>query len=613
MKVFVSWSVDQIEGLIATSLMSDNVEELRQLSQDLKHAADNLKAWSMAVGGAPILDLGTSGAVEVPADRMTELPAIAEKFAAGADATLSVGVGMTLSESYTAMRFSHLKGGDQISLYQQEMEHFVSGADQQSEDPLMELGKSGKEGQEQPVGFADGPEDEAPGDGGPQHGGANPAEGNSPVGSVPDDSADPGSVSFDPGSQDAANGGEEQPGEQSGDPRGAVVQALQQIKAQAPVLEQMRQTNPDAFEAVKAVVDAMIAMAQGMAMEDNSDEGEDTAKSESIGKLPQDLEDDMSLLGDEKAWMKAVTTPGAKVKHEHLGFVGTLVRPAKNPINGTGADHMGLVEHDLGGQKVQRWYPATHLSPHSDLEVAKSETYYSDGGPPVTLGKTDLPGGAAAPKAAAMPSAPQPSKAAALPKMGATGAPQLHDSVEGFMGGLKAIPKENTAARGKFLTAHANHAPFQTALSAHPQGAQVRGMMDKFLNSKANAGVKPGATVTTAKSEFAKDLMPGGKGDNLPDSDFDPKDLKTGQDKEESEHGLDPKRAKEVAKDHLVEKPDTYKQEWAVGTQKEGKIKVETHDPVTGASTGKKWRSVRAGQIMAEDGSAVSSRNPGVK
>src|SRR4051812_1339593 len=109
MKVFVSWSVDQIEGLIASSLMSDNAEELRQMSQDLKHAADNLRAWSMAVGGSPILDLGISGAVEVPADRMTELPAIAEKFAAAADATMSVGVGMTLSESYTAMRFSALK------------------------------------------------------------------------------------------------------------------------------------------------------------------------------------------------------------------------------------------------------------------------------------------------------------------------------------------------------------------------------------------------------------------------------------------------------------------------------------------------------------------------
>lgn len=79
--------------------------------------------------------------------------------------------------------------------------------------------------------------------------------------------------------------------------------------------------------------------------------------------------------------------------------------------------------------------------------------------------------------------------------------PQLHNTVEGFMGGLKAIPK-GTPARGKFITQHMNHGPFLTALKAHPQGAQVHAMLTQHLNSAANAGFKPGqGVVAVAKSE----------------------------------------------------------------------------------------------------------------
>ncbi len=63
----------------------------------------------------------------------------------------------------------------------------------------------------------------------------------------------------------------------------------------------------------------------------------------------------------------------------------------------------------------------------------------------------------------------------------------LHDTVEGFMGGLKALPK-GSAERGKFITAHVNHGPFLHALNQHPQGKQIHTMLMGHLNSKANAG-----------------------------------------------------------------------------------------------------------------------------
>ncbi len=78
-------------------------------------------------------------------------------------------------------------------------------------------------------------------------------------------------------------------------------------------------------------------------------------------------------------------------------------------------------------------------------------------------------------------------------------APALHNTVEGFMGGLKSLPK-GSPARGKLITQHMNHAPFLTALNAHPQGKQVHAMLMTHLNSQANAGFKPGASVAMAKA-----------------------------------------------------------------------------------------------------------------
>lgn len=55
-----------------------------------------------------------------------------------------------------------------------------------------------------------------------------------------------------------------------------------------------------------------------------------------------------------------------------------------------------------------------------------------------------------------------------------------------------------------------------------------------------------------------KEKLKGGKGDYLPDSDFDPEQLEIGI-QHEMEHTKDRKLAKEIAKDHLSEDPNYYK------------------------------------------------------
>lgn len=77
----------------------------------------------------------------------------------------------------------------------------------------------------------------------------------------------------------------------------------------------------------------------------------------------------------------------------------------------------------------------------------------------------------------------------------------LHNTLEGFMGELKALPK-GSVQRGKFITSHMSHPPFLDALQQHPQGKSMHQHLMGYLNSPANAG--PGKAVVTVKSLLVK-------------------------------------------------------------------------------------------------------------
>jgi hypothetical protein len=77
------------------------------------------------------------------------------------------------------------------------------------------------------------------------------------------------------------------------------------------------------------------------------------------------------------------------------------------------------------------------------------------------------------------------------------------------------------------------------------------------LKPVSEVGNKTTFTQTGSPMKKAEKLK-GGEGDNRPDSDFDPEQLKAGI-KVELEHTDDRVKAKEIVKDHLTEHADYYK------------------------------------------------------
>jgi hypothetical protein len=211
MHIFLVWEVDHLSNVLAGALASNDRATLASLSHDSQKAANLVKSWCLRSGGTPVMDHPAIGVLEMPADRMTQLPEIRRQFEQLCSATMSVGVGMELSEAYVALQVAQRRGGDQIALYVPEMQEELVATGH--------LEKAEPESTEAPA---------AP--------------------------ADPGA----------------KPEEPKGEPKAAIAQALMELKANAQALEHLKETNPEAFKAVVDTVQAMITMAQGLTDEESS-------------------------------------------------------------------------------------------------------------------------------------------------------------------------------------------------------------------------------------------------------------------------------------------------------------------------------------------------------
>lgn len=180
---------------------------------------------------------------------------------------------------------------------------------------------------------------------------------------------------------------------------------------------------------------------------------------------------------------------------------------------------------------------------------------------------------------------------------------QLRQSVAGdkkleqlFMKGYRAFAK----TPGDYKHAHQEHGPASKEADAFRKGVQYGKAKVEHLTTTYKSGAvnvvdespeshdrpfKPepglmedynmtapqgepvqdphGAGPWSSERTIEGDKMPGGLGDDMPDSAFDAKQLELGI-KEELEHTTDKELAKEIAKDHLAEDPQFYAKQGTV-------------------------------------------------
>lgn len=322
MKVIIAWDGDHIGREVGRASLADDVDGLRRISQAIDLGNNVWKSWVVMNAGSIISMGGDEGRAEIAAEKLSELPRIRDQYAQAVSATVSVGVGTKLSEADRALLVAKLRGGDRIVLYSEDIEPEIEAAEKQKVNTT-----EAEKLSDEYLGKADpGQAPESPAAAQPTAAGFQPAApaidpGNDQQDGGPPPAQDAGAAQEtgaqpapqgDPGEdfEEAFHGlAEDQQKKDQGDPekdassddqlKAQVVQILQQLKEQAPILEQVKQSAPDTYQAVMNMAQAVIAMARKLngdpANQTGAKELKDRAKSDAQVQVPLPPED-----GDDK-------------------------------------------------------------------------------------------------------------------------------------------------------------------------------------------------------------------------------------------------------------------------------------------------------------------------
>jgi len=307
MLVYVSFDGDGIGKLVGRARLADNVEEVRKVNQRIDRGNEIWKSFALRVGGSIIEIGGDEGALEIPADSLDELPAIAEQYAGAVEATVSVGVGMKLSEASKALLVAKLQGKDRILFYTDEMEKAIAEAqkdegteaDKLADEYLdkAELNKANTAMNAGPgAGFIGAHRASAPTVAKPTVSQGDHEEGQALYDLLSDDRPAPpeqthAAKDFERQLHEEAWKGEEedmagQAQQQSTveQAKAQVVQALQAMKAQGQVLEQLKQAAPQAYQAMMVMTQAVIGMARSLSPQGTETQNSQAAPRQDMAK-----------------------------------------------------------------------------------------------------------------------------------------------------------------------------------------------------------------------------------------------------------------------------------------------------------------------------------------
>lgn len=139
MQVFVSADGDGIGKFIGIARLNDDVAEVRRIDQCITAGNKLFESFALRSLGSVVEAGGDEIAFLLPPDKLSELPAICEQYFLAVGATVSVGVGLKLSESSKALMVAKLRGKNQIVLYHPDQEAEIAAVGPQTEaDKLSE-------------------------------------------------------------------------------------------------------------------------------------------------------------------------------------------------------------------------------------------------------------------------------------------------------------------------------------------------------------------------------------------------------------------------------------------------------------------------------------------
>lgn len=358
-ELHVSWAATQAGQLLASGAWADAEDSVARLGNRLKQAADIIFSWVMQQSGHVIMDATMTGAFRVPSDRIHDLGRIIEQISAYVETDYHFGIGIGIKESAEALKEAY-RTSEPYAFFDE-----AAGADPRDEedprsldaslhdDPLKKFQNDGND-HWMP---ADKGESQAQADGGPQDpsGVAQPDAGSPPDASAqsasPEGSESSESSESSGSSEDSSSGDDSGQQGQGDDPMTLVAKALLKIKEQAAAIHTLKDQNPEAFEAVRNLVQAMVQL--GHQVKDSGDQPPEQEGGESSG------EGEKTEKGEHGVF-KILKAPKLGTKRTaHMTYPNALPSPAS--VAGTVKDgkiKVAPIDPANGAAKPQGWNQA---------------------------------------------------------------------------------------------------------------------------------------------------------------------------------------------------------------------------------------------------------------
>jgi hypothetical protein len=207
----------EVDVLMAVALQSNDPENLLKATSPLIRMFDDLNEWTVNNGGRVLCKFGEFFALAISADVVDKFSQFIKKYEYTSKTSTAIGIGGTPMEAFYAMEASEAKGGESIVLYSDDLESTMSS----ESEPILSKAET-------MYGF------DVPNLGLDEPNAAEPNQPQQP---------------------------QQQPQQDS--MKQKVVQALMQVKQTAPMIAQLKDTSPEAYGAIKALVDAILEMAKG--------------------------------------------------------------------------------------------------------------------------------------------------------------------------------------------------------------------------------------------------------------------------------------------------------------------------------------------------------------
>jgi hypothetical protein len=127
--IFIAGDGDGIGRLVGSARLRNDVAEIRRVSQAIDRGNLVFTSWAIANGGQVIEAGGDEFLIEVPTSEIGSLASLRSEYEAGAGATVSIGVGNTVSEASKALMIAKLRGRDRVEFWIPEMQKEIKEAE----------------------------------------------------------------------------------------------------------------------------------------------------------------------------------------------------------------------------------------------------------------------------------------------------------------------------------------------------------------------------------------------------------------------------------------------------------------------------------------------------